>query len=418
MMSIVAPRPGRLGASSSDARTAALLGLATLLGPVGGFAANIVYARTLGAAGRGDLAVVIAALAVCEGALVFGFTDVITRHVATRQVPRDALKRIVAIGLAGSVLAGLLVGATAWTHDFGVIATLSAATVVPIATLAALGRGVLAGRRSFGRIGVSLLLGGFARVLAPVVLVIANHDEPSLALILVAASTAVAAIPVFAASPFRDPGDDPGFGFRPLLGQALAIWPANMAWTLNSRLDQLVLATLVSPADLGRYAVCVTMAELPVVLASGLRQVVLVRAAEEGGAGRVARLTGLVLAGGAVAGCAALVLGDPAMTFLFGPAFGDTAVMLAALVMASAFIVSSGLMNTCLIATGNGRLTLLSQATGLLVTVALFSVLVPLGGGIVAAALITMCTHACVYVVALQLLRQTPHDLSVEGTHE
>src|SRR5882762_8344476 len=62
-----APSVSRLG----DARMATELGLASLLLPLGSFAANVVFARTLGASGRGDLAAVIAALAVCEGVLVF-----------------------------------------------------------------------------------------------------------------------------------------------------------------------------------------------------------------------------------------------------------------------------------------------------------------------------------------------------------
>lgn len=401
---------GRLrGALSpgSDSRDAALLGLANLLGPIGGFAANIAYARTLGPAGRGDLAAVVAALAVCEAVLVFGFADVLTRHVAARAVPTGALRRVVTLCVVASIVPGLLVGWLAVDRGFGVVAVLAVVTLVPLATVAALGRGVLAGRRAFGRLAVSLSLGGVARISAPVILFAVGSERGDLALMLIAVSTAVAAAPVLVARPFADPGHAFARRFRSLATEALGIWPAAMAWSLNARLDQLLLVALVSPSALGKYAVCVTMAELPIVLSSGLRQVILVRASEAGTAGRVLRLVLPILAAGALAAGGALLLGESVMTWLFGEEFADTSKVLAALLMSSAFTISAGLLNSSLIAVGRGRWTLLSQSTGLGLTVLLLVTFIPNGGGIGAAGLIKVVTAASVFLVALLLVRRS-----------
>lgn len=401
-------------AKGSDGRSAVVLGLATLLGPLGGFVANIVYARTLGPSGRGDLAAVVAAIAICEVVLVFGFTDVLTRHMATRSMPAGALRKVALLGIVASLLPGLLVGMFASRHGFEATASVAAALVVPLATVASLGRGVLAGRRAFGWLAAALTCGGIARVLSPVILILVDSDEPDLALVLIVASTAIAAVPVRLTRTFRDPGHGAQLRFRSLAAQALGIWPASLSWSLNSRLDQLVLAAMLPAAELGRYAVCVTLAELPVVLAAGARQIVLVRTAEAGTARKVIGLTRLVLIAGMMVGATALVISDPVMVWVFGASFGGTSVVLACLLLSSAFVISSGLINSSLIALGRGSWTIASQCTGLVVSVTLLFTIIPNGGGIVAAGLISVATYAAVYLASMLLLFRSDRELVAE----
>src|SRR5690349_11589049 len=73
---------GSAAVRSRDGRRSIELGLASALAPLGGFVANIVIARTLGASGRGELAAIVAALGVCEAVLAFGLPDILARHIA------------------------------------------------------------------------------------------------------------------------------------------------------------------------------------------------------------------------------------------------------------------------------------------------------------------------------------------------
>ncbi|NRQ49130.1 oligosaccharide flippase family protein [Aeromicrobium stalagmiti] len=403
-------------ALGKDGRAALLLGAASLLGPIGGFAANIVYARTLGPSGRGELAAVVAALAVCEAVLVFGFPDVLTRHVSRKTISASALRRVLIIGVAGSMVPAAIVWWWAIDRSFEPLSAATAAAVVPIATIAALGRGVLAGRRAFRRLIGVVLAGGVVRLIAPGILLLANRDDPNLALILIAGSTAVASIPVLLARPFKAPITSQPEEFRRIGHEALTLWPANLAWSLNSRLDQLVLATLIAPDQLGIYAVCVTLAELPVVLASGLRQIIIVRVSERGGAAGVIKATNTILIAGILISSASLMVGGPLMGWVFGSAFDSAAQVLASLILASAFIIAAGLVNSTLIARGLGRLTVVSQGSGLIMSVALLLVVVPLGGGILGAALVNVVTYACVYTVARVIANRSTLSIVTGGS--
>ena len=387
-----------------DNRAAIVLGLATLLGPLGGFLANLVYARTLGPSGRGELAAVVAALALCEVVLVFGFPDVLTRHVARKMLSGYSFRSTMRVAMLGSLLPGAMVVWWAHSRGFGWTSSIAAGVVVPIASLASMGRGILAGHRSFGRLAYTLLAGGIVRIVAPLILILADTDSPDLALILVAASTMIASVPVFLSRPFRWPEWDSTYRFRSVAREALSLWPASLAWSLNSRLDQILLAVLVTSYELGLYAVCVAMAELPVALASGVRQVILVRVSESGSLGRVYQASILAIIIGAICAVFSWWLGGAALGWVFGPDFASVANVLAILLIASSLIIASGFVNTVLIAFGLGRLTVISQGVGLIFSVALLLIVVPKGGGILGAAFVNLITYFGVFVVSSVIL--------------
>jgi hypothetical protein len=120
-----ASRPG-------DARSATELGLASLLLPVGSFAANVVFARTLGASGRGDLAAIIAALAVCEGVLAFGIPDILARHISKGSLPTGAHRYLAAGAVAASLIPGTLIGLYCHSRHFSWPVAAFAGLVVPV----------------------------------------------------------------------------------------------------------------------------------------------------------------------------------------------------------------------------------------------------------------------------------------------
>src|SRR5882757_9547689 len=155
-----------------DARSAVELGLATMLGPIGGFVANIIFARTLGASGRGDLAAIIAALAVCEAVLAVGIMDVLARNIARGDAVPGPERTLAAGAVAASIIPGALVAMYCHSWHFSWQVAIAAGLVVPLTTGTMIGRGVLLGHHAYRKLTVSQIVNGVFRVLAPLTLIL------------------------------------------------------------------------------------------------------------------------------------------------------------------------------------------------------------------------------------------------------
>ena len=385
---------------SGDARMATELGLATLLVPVGSFVANIVFARTLGASGRGDLAAIIAALAVSEAVLTFGLADILARHIAKGSLPAGAQRTLAAGVLATAILPGLLLAFYCHSRHFMWPVAVIAGVVVPIATATAVARGVLNGRQEYRRLTVSWLLSGALRLLAPLILILIDTPNENLALILVLGWIVAPAVPIFAGRPFAGPFGSARDAWQ-ILRESLGVWPAYLAWQVNARLDQLVLSLFVSAADLGRYAVCVGIAEVPTFLANGPRQVMLARVAKTHSFHGVPRMTQGILVVGLVTGVLAAFFSAPLLAAVFGPDFRSASLVLGILLAATGFDVGAGLLNSCLIAVGRGKSATINQMVSLSITAVVVPSVVSLGGGIAAAAAVRLVGSTCAYLLAL-----------------
>lgn len=374
---------------SRDARMSIELGLGTLLGPVGGIVANVVIARTLGASGRGDLAAIVAALAVCEAVLVLGLPDVLARHIAKGSIPPGAQRTLVRGAVAASIIPGVLVTIYCHSWHFSWPVAVAAGSVVPLITATAIARGVLLGRHAYRRLAASQVIGGTFRLLAPLTLILVERPTEDLALIIVLGWSVAAAVPIFACRPFAG-GTAAIHDVLPILRESLIIWPLQMAWMLYVYLDQLVLAAFVSPAELGRYAVCVGIAAAPTALANGPRQVLLARAAKSQNLDEIPRIaqTILVIAviGGVVSGCFA----EPLLTAVFGHEFAGISVVLGVLLAATGFEIALGMLNSGLIAVGRVRSATITGLVGLLPTFVVLPIVVSSGGGILSAAVIRL----------------------------
>jgi O-antigen/teichoic acid export membrane protein len=173
-----------------------------------------------------------------------------------------------------------------------------------------------------------------------------------------------------------------------------------LAWQLNARLDQLILSIFVPAADLGRYAVAVSIAEIPTFLANGPRQVILARVAKSHSFGGMPRFTQVIVVAGVVTGALAAYFSAPLLGAVFGPEFRSAAVPLGILLAATGFDLSTGLLNSCLIGVGRGRSATMNQLVGLSITVVVVPIVVLLGGGIAAAAAVRLVGCVCAYVLA------------------
>jgi O-antigen/teichoic acid export membrane protein len=392
-------------ARSRDARGAIELGLAGLLIPLGGFVTNVVFAHMLGASGLGNLAAIVAALAVSEAVLAFGLPDVLSRHVAKGSLPAGASGTLALEAVAAASIPGLLVCLYCHSRHFSWPVAAAAGLAVPVLTATTLARGVLVGRQAYRTISVALIFRGVVRLVAPTALLLVENPSENFALILVVASTVAPALPIFASRPFAGPLA-PARAAWPILRESLGVWPLYLAWSLNARLDQLVLAVAVPPADLGRYAVSVNIAEVPASAAQGPREVILARVAKSRTFPGVRAITLAILAiGVAVGGLAALFAG-PLLAVVFGPEFRSASLVLGILLAATGFDTGAGVLTRCLIALGHGRSATMCYVLGLCVTVVVLPPALLLGGGILAAAAVSLTAAVCAYLVALASLRR------------
>jgi O-antigen/teichoic acid export membrane protein len=384
---------------SRDARLSIELGFATALGPLGGFVANVVIARTLGASGRGQLAAIVAALAVCEAVLALGLPDILARHIAKGSIPLGAQRTLAAGAVAVSVIPGVVVAIYAHSWNFSWPVAIAAGSLVPLTTATVIARGVLLGRHAYRKLTASQFVGGTVRLLAPLTLILVDHPTEDLGLIVVLSWSVAAAVPIFACRPFA------GRAARirevlPILRESLIVWPVYVAWPLHVRFDQLVLAAAVSPADLGRYAVCVGIAEAPAALASGPRQVLLARAAKFHNLDEIPKVAQSILVIGVIGGTVSGFFAAPLLAAVFGPEFRGISFVFGILLAATGFEIALGMLNTGLIAVGHVRSAAINQFAGLLLLVVVLPIAVWLGGGIVSAAVIRLVASASACLLA------------------
>ncbi|WP_176562258.1 lipopolysaccharide biosynthesis protein [Mycolicibacterium palauense] len=369
------------------------LGLATLLGPIGGFFANVVFARTLGASGRGDLAAIIAALAVCDAILAFGLPDVLARHLAKNSIPPGAQRTAAMIAVGAAIIPGILVMLYTHRWNFSWPVAVAAGLIVPVSTATVVGRGVLVGRHAYRKLTMSQIAGGLVRLFGPLILLVVDRPTEDLALSVWLCWILAAAIPIFACRPFAGRAA-PLRDVIPLLKESATVWPVRMSWLLRARLDQLVLAGFVSPADLGRYAVGVGIAEAPVALANGPRQVLLARAAKSHNLDDIPKIAYSILTILSLVGLVAGFFSDPLLGAVFGPDFRGIGPILGVMLAATGFEIAVGLQNGGLIAVGYVRSAAINQFVVLLATGAILPIVLAMGGGILSAAVMRLAAAA------------------------
>jgi O-antigen/teichoic acid export membrane protein len=401
---------------SRDARLSIELGLATVLGPVAGFVANIVYARTLGASGRGDLAAIVAALSVCEALLTFGLPDILARHIAKGSITPGAQRTLAGGAIAASIIPGAVVAIYCLSRNFTWPVAIAAGLVVPLMTATMIARGVLLGRHAYRKLTASQLVGGVFRLLAPLTLILVEHPTEDLGLMVILGYFVAAAIPIFACRPFAGHAAAIRKAW-PILREALIVWPAYAAWPLYANLDQLVLAAMVSPADLGRYAVCMAIAQAPAALASGPRQVLLARAAKSQSLDEIPRIAQTALVIAVITGALSGYFAGPLLAAVFGPEFRGISLVLGILLVATGFEIALGMLNTGLVAVGRVRSATINQGVALLISAVVLPIAVSLGGSILSAAVVRLVAAASACLLSRLGVRRFSRSQQTDSKH-
>jgi O-antigen/teichoic acid export membrane protein len=394
----------------SSATSVALFALGALSGPI--------LARALGPAGRGDIAAVLAPATVLALILSFGLPGAAAYFVDSVPEPRLLLT-----ATAFGVVVGAPVCAVLWVLAPAFLSGHSAATVPwgrAFLVALPLSAGLLAALevRRRQHPGLSWNCWRSAPLVVPTVLIVflALTSRLTVGSALAAYLVGLLSPAILLASRLRGGDERP----RPSLRTFRMVFP--YAWrtattvvaaSLTYRLDQVILVTIVPPADLGLYAVAVTVALLTNPLASGLSGALFGHLRGERSPERAAarfrqslRLTFALSAG--VAGL--LAVGAPLVLLtVFGAEFEPAATALRLLLPGAVAFDVQGVITTKLLSEGRPGEASRGALVGAVITVAGMATIAP-RLGINGAAMVTSAAWVSqvLYLIARGALRTHP----------
>ena len=209
---------------------------------------------------------------------------------------------------------------------------------------------------------------------------------------------------------------------RPLarygLAQIAAVTPA----TVNAYLDQLVLSQLVPPADLGRYAIAVSITLVPVPLVSAIGNVAFPRlaarrevSANSQGLQRAAAVVSAVMA-------SAILLPIAAIAYwlipeVFGPAYRGAVPLLWILTPGGIFLACGQVVGDLLRGLGQPGLVATAQGLAAVFTVILLVALLP-STGVAAAAIASTVAYGVALAVMIRWLWRPPRTSNARHRRE
>ncbi len=386
----------------------ARLTAANVLSAATGFVTGPLVARALGASGRGDLQAVIVPLSLLPWILSFGITA-----YAYRALPRGSsveevigslglpLLLIGCIFAAGAVpVADALAGGRSTVRTFLIIGFLT----TPVVLLNVLLSSCLAARERWRSVLAMNVIPFVVPFVATVILFVAGRLTVGTAAASTIAGAVLAVIPGLTL--LRGTGLPV---LRPALTRAalsfgLKSWLGGLAQTANSRLDQLLMITLVPPRQLGLYAVAVTISGASGLATGAISPPLMARI----GSGQTylmpqaVRITVICTLG--------LNLGIALVTpillaVLFGPQFHGAVPMAMVLLVASVPLAGASVLGTALQADGAPLIPTVGEGIALIVTgVGLATLLGPLQG--IGAAIVSLAAYSASFLFQLVMARR------------
>jgi len=369
------------------------------------FVTSPVLARALGPAGRGEVAAIFAVLTLAPWISELGMTAFLCRERARRTQPLGVLLGSTMPITLGSSLVGVL-AAIPVAHALGrgrneVITFIEIGLfLLPATVFMQTLYGVALGDERWRLVMLTRVLSTGIAGISIVALSLAGHLTVETAAVSYLAAGMLSGIPFL----LTLRGSLPWTVDRSLAAVGLSFgvrsWLSTLASNGNTRLDQLLMAAMVSSRQLGLYALAFTLASASGALVSGVANALMPRVAvgEPALAARACRVTVMfVVVGGALVALSSSV----AVPFVFGSAFNDAVPMLIVLLGASVFFVPGQLLGSALIVAGNPAAAARSQVLGLVITVPALILVLPFAGGM-GAAWVSLVSYTATFVVALR----------------
>ncbi|MEU8185553.1 oligosaccharide flippase family protein [Micromonospora sp. NPDC049047] len=391
---------------------------ANLLIPVSGLLVSPFLSRELGPEGRGLYAALTLPIVICGWLGTYGLQDALTFHVrqgrlSGRDAARVSLLAALPLGLVAVLLLGVLGLFVFDRSEVDRQQFLALALLAPLHIMANLAIGALTGAADLGGVNLMKVVPAALRTILLVIACVALDLSAFWAAALFLTATASGVLvglprlrrrpgPASVTRP-ADPAEP--IPVRSMIRYALTCLPGVLAATSSARLDQVIGLPLLGARELGFYAVAVSVAELPTVVATAARTVLM------GGAGsedhdsvlRVARIAVPVTAlGCTVLAASAGLLVPRFFGAAFAPATLPTVILCAATVVFTCVQIFSALL---LVHDKAGRSSV-ALVVGSLTGVLLLVGLAPLGA--VGAALASLVGYAVAAGIAARSVRGLP----------
>jgi O-antigen/teichoic acid export membrane protein len=368
------------------------------------FVTSPILARALGPSGRGELAAIFVVLGLAPSIADIGLYVYVTRE-RSRQMRGigSILGSTVPIALTAAMVGVLLAVPIADALGRGrrdvVLFIELGLFLLPFTVFCQTLYGVVVGAQRWAVVMVAK----FISAGGPALVIVTLSLTDSLSVSTVA--TAYLACSVLGYLPFLVGlrGSRPWRFRSQIAREGLAFgsrtWLSSLATQTNVKLDQLLMAALASSHELGLYALAVTLATASTSLTGAIGTVLLPRVAagEPLLAARACRMTILIVGAYGVA----LALVSPLVVpVVFGSAFSGSIAMLVVLLAANMLLVPGQVLGSALIAAGEPGAVAHGQLCALAITVPALIVVLPVAGGVGAAA-VSLVSYAASFVVVL-----------------
>jgi len=367
-----------------------------------------VTARTLGADGRGELAAILAVLTVGPWLLDLGLGQWLARERARGADRGGLLGAALPVALCFSLIS--VVAAIPLANLIGdgrsVIVTFLeiGLFLMPFSVVLYMLSGLVVGESRWGLYSAARLVGS----VLPVFVIVTLAAVGSLTVATAAAAYLVSGllgsllllrvirgVRHFSFS-LRRSRTATSFGARSWLGQ--------VAGTANIRLDQVLMAGLVSSRELGLYAVAVTIGSVAFGLIQAVSAALFPRVAEGDPelAARACRVTVLIVTAASII----LAVITPAMIpFVFGEEFRAAVPMVLILLVASVPLAAAIVLSSALVAANDPGATMRAELVALAITIPALIIFLPGFGG-QAAALVSVVAYSVRVVIQLVAARR------------
>jgi O-antigen/teichoic acid export membrane protein len=373
-----------------------------------GFVSGPLLARALEPAGRGDLAAILVPLFFAREIGSFGL-DVFAAREAARRTPVGTLALslgavLIGIGvlvfLIGIPLSSVLADDRSTVHTFLLVAF----ATLPIVLLGILLVGISTGIERWPPVIAARIVPGVLGVLALVVLFVTDMltvASAATVYIVIGLMTLLITVPVLRGRLLRF---DPAVIKKglPFGARAVAGTTADLA---NARLDQLLMITLVSPHQLGLYAVAANISGVGNVISGGISPPLLARISA-GEVDLAPRALRTVLSLLAILSLLFALAMPVLLTLLFGSDFADAAPPAWILLAAGLPLAGAEILTGTLQGVGHPGLPSIGQGVALAITVVGLLVLLP-SMGIIGAAVVSFAAYSVNFLILLVATART-----------
>ena len=367
------------------------------------FVTSPILARSLGPAGRGELAAITTVLLLAPWISDLGLSAYLARERARSQPRGELLGSVIPIALAASLVGaaaavpiGNLLGQGRETVERFVEITL---LMLPLTVFVQTLYGLVLGEQRWRTIVLIRVLAAAIPALAIVGLALADTLTVESAAVAYIIATLVANVPLLVGLQGSRPWRFRRSVSKSALAFGLKSWVNTIAHTSNARLDQLLMAALVSSRQLGLYTLAVTISTVSSSLMTAVSNALFPRVAE-GEAELAARATRVATTMVLVLNLLIGVTSPFLVPLVFGESFAGSVPMLAILLGASVVQVAGLVLCSTLTAAGDPASAARSQVIGLAITIPALLILLPSGGGI-AAAWISLVAYFVSLTIAL-----------------